>query len=329
MSAIEPLLAAHRRIGPHITRTPLVTSSLLNQWLGHRIHFKAECLQKVGAFKARGACNAIAWQIENGSNPRRIVANSSGNHAQAIAWAARLFGIPATVYMPANVSGVKARATASYGAEVVLCEDRHEADARVADAAAEDGVVWIPPYNDQQVILGQGTAVYEALSDLGDVDAVFAPCGGGGLLSGSLIAARGLCPWARVIGAEPLNANDAAESLRTGSIQRLTRPPDTLADGAMTLAVGDITFGYLKQLDGFYEIEEEAIAYWCQWLNHLLKVRVEPTSALGMAAASRWLAAQDGPKTVLVVLSGGNIDQTTAQALWRRDHLTSRPGPGT
>lgn len=325
MTAIESLLAAHRRIASRVSRTPLLSSSLLNQWLGHDIYFKAECLQKVGAFKARGACNAIAWLVENGRNPRRIVASSSGNHAQAVAWAAGLFGIPATVYMPANVSGVKARATESYGAQVVPCRDRREADARVADAAAEPGTFWVPPYNDRQVILGQGTAVYEALSDMGAVDAVFAPCGGGGLLSGSLIAARGLCPGAKVIGAEPLNANDAAKSLRAGSIQPLAQSPDTLADGAATLAVGDLTFAYLRQLDGFYEIEEEAIAYWCQWLNHLLKVRVEPTAALGMAAASRWLAAQDGPKTVLVVLSGGNIDPSTARALWRLDHLAARP----
>lgn len=325
MPAIESVIAASRRISPFVTRTPVLTSSLLNQWLGHTVYFKAECLQKVGAFKARGACNAIAWLIETQQNPRRIVANSSGNHAQAVAWGASLFGLPATVFMPENVSAVKARATQSYGAEVVFCKNRAEADRLVAEAAAEEGVFWVPPYNHEQVLCGQGTAVFEALNKLGAVDAVFAPCGGGGLLSGSLIAARGLCPTAKVIGAEPLNANDAAQSLRQGSIQTLQAPPDTLADGAMTLSVGEITFEYLKQLDAFYEIDEQAIAYWCQWLNHLLKVRVEPTSALGMAAASLWLAKQSTPQTVLVVLSGGNIDQQTMQKIWHCDYLASCP----
>lgn len=326
MSAIESVVAASRRIGPFVTKTPVLTSSLLNQWLGHTVYFKAECLQKVGAFKARGACNAIAWLMETGQQPKRIVANSSGNHAQAIAWAASLFKLPATVYMPVNVSAVKARATESYGAEVVFCTTRDEADNRVSQAATEEGVFWIPPYNHQQVIFGQGTAVFESLTELGDVDAVFAPCGGGGLLSGSLIAARGLCPGAKVIGAEPLHANDAAQSLRQGTIHSLKVAPDTLADGAMTMSVGEITFEYLKQLDAFYEIGEEDIAYWCQWLNHLLKVRVEPTSALGMAAACQWLTKQSTPQTVLVVLSGGNIDQKTMQKIWRRDCLASRPG---
>ncbi len=331
MLSIESIISASRRIHPFVNKTPILSSSLLNHWLGHKIFFKAECLQKIGAFKARGACNTIAWLRENNklddtaqSRPR-IIANSSGNHAQAVAWAASQFKIPATVYMPENVSTVKARATAAYGAEVVFCKNRLETDAQVTQAAKQDNVYWVPPYNHEQVVAGQGTAVFEALSELGEIDAVFAPCGGGGLLSGSLIAARALSPHAAVIGAEPRNANDAAESRRKGSIQTLQNTPQTLADGAMTLAVGDITFEYLKQLDEFYEVSEADIAYWCQWLNHLLKVRIEPTGALSMAAVKQWLAKQSGSKTVLVVLSGGNMDGKTAQKLWCTDYLTSTP----
>ena len=152
-----------------------------------------------------------------------------------------------------------------------------------------------------------------------------APCGGGGLLSGSLIAARGGAPKAAVIGAEPLNGNDAAESLRKNAIQRLPAAPDTLADGAMTLAVGDITFEYLKQLDDFYEIKEEQLRYWTQGLTHILKIAVEPTSAIAMEAARQWLAKQSGKKKVLIVLSGGNIDQKTRLKIWKEDLLTERP----
>jgi threonine dehydratase len=323
---IDAVVAAKQRIYPYISQTPLLTSALLNKWLGHRVIFKAECLQKIGAFKARGACNTIAWLREHEKETKRIVANSSGNHAQAVAWAAAQFGLSSTIFMPRNVSRVKAQATAAYGAEVVFCETREEVDGRAADAAREEGTYWVPPYNHEQVIAGQGTAAFEALFELGGVDAVFAPCGGGGLLSGTLISTRALSPKAQVIGAEPLNANDAAESLRQGAIQQLQSVPRTLADGAMTIAVGDITFEYLKQLDDFYEIDEDAIVYWAQWLNHLLKVRIEPTSAMAMEAVRNWLAKQKQKRTVLVILSGGNVDQKRVLEIWAKDYLTEVPG---
>ena len=317
--------SAAKRIAPFINHTPTVSSSLLNNWLGHTLYFKAECCQKIGAFKARGGCNAVAKLTELGNKPNRIIANSSGNHAQAVAYAGRQFGIPATIYMPDYSSQVKIQATRSYGADVVLCQSREEADTRVAEAAQEKNVYWIPPYNHEDVIAGQGTAAYEALKETGPVDAVFAPCGGGGLLSGTWISTRYLAPKALVIGAEPLAANDAAESLRTGQIQSLKQKPDTLADGAMTVRVGDITFEYLKQLDGFYEIDENTIVYWTQWLTHLLKLHVEPTSAMSMGAVCQWLKAQKTQQKVLVILSGGNIDVQTNRTIWATDQLTRRP----
>ena len=316
---------AKNRIAPYINKTPMLSSSLLNQWLGHEIYFKCENFQKIGAFKARGGLNTLAWLLETDQKPERIVANSSGNHAQAVAYAAQQFGIPATIFMPEYSSQVKIQATKGYGAKVALSKTRDVSDALVREAAQEKGTYWIPPFNHDQVICGQGTAAYEALSELKEVDAVFTPCGGGGLTSGSFIATKGVSPEIKMFGVEPLQANDAAESLRKGSIQRLQGIPNTLADGAMTMAVGDITFEYLKQLDGFYEIAEEKIGYWTQWLTHLLKCRMEPTSAMTMEGVIQWLKTQTSARRVLVILSGGNMDQLTTKKIWEKDHLTNPP----
>ena len=322
---IKNIQKAKKRIDQFINQTPILSSNRLNEWMGHEIFFKAECFQKIGAFKARGACSTVTWLIENNMNPDLIVTNSSGNHAQAVAWASSLFNIPATIYMPETVSKVKAQATASYGAKTIFCKDRKTVDVQTELASKEKGAYWIPPFNHPQVIAGQGTAVLESLGEIENIDAIFAPCGGGGLLSGSLIATRALSPKSVVIGAEPKNANDAAESLRKNSIHSLPSTPDTIADGAMTLSVGELTFEYLKQLDDFYEIEEEDILYWTQWLSHLLKVRVEPTSAMPMEAVRKWLSIQKSKKRILVVLSGGNIDITTMNKIWRNDFLNHIP----
>lgn len=322
---LDDIVRAKRRISNFINDTPIISSSLLNYWLGHEIFFKAECLQKIGAFKARGACNTISWLIENNKKPKHIIANSSGNHAQAVAWAAKQFRIPSTIYMPIYSSKIKIQATTSYGANIQLCETRIEADERVRLASKESGNYWIPPFNHNQVISGQGTAAYDALKEIDNIDAVFAPCGGGGLLSGTLVSVRALSPNSKVIGVEPMNANDAAESLRKNSIQKLQTVPDTIADGAMTMAVGDITFEYLKLLDDMYEIEEPYILYWTQWLTHLLKLQVEPTSAMTMEGVSRWLSDQSSKRRVLIILSGGNIDQETIVKIWDNNFLINKP----
>ncbi|NNC35084.1 MAG: serine/threonine dehydratase [Croceitalea sp.] len=322
---LKDIEKAKERIVPFVHNTPILSSTLLNEYLGHEIFFKAENFQKIGAFKARGGVNTVAWLLETGQKPNHIVANSSGNHAQAVAYAAKQFGIPATVFMPEYSSKVKIQATRSYGAEVILSKTRDITDQKVREAAQKKGTYWVPPFNHDQVICGQGTAVYEAFHQVKDIDAVFTPCGGGGLTSGSLIATRGLSPKAKMFGVEPLNANDAAESLRKGSIQRLSGIPDTLADGAMTMAVGDITFEYLKQLDGFYEINEDDLVYWTQWLTHLLKCRIEPTCAMPMEAIRQWLRTQKTKQRVLMVISGGNVDQPTTLKIWENDCLTQIP----
>ena len=324
--SIEDVVQARRRIKPYVHQTPILSSSLLNQWLGHEIFFKAECLQKIGAFKMRGATNFIAKRVEEGQKPTRIVANSSGNHAQAVALASSLFGIPSTIFTTENVSAVKAAATQYYGADLRKFPTRVEADEAVKLAKKEDGTVWIPPFNHFDVMAGQGTAAFEALEELGEVDAVFAPCGGGGLASGTLVSTRALSPNACIAACEPLEANDAARSLRSGVIKSLDGPPKTLADGAATPAVGDLTFPLLQQLDEFYEISEESIVYWTQWLQHLLKLHIEPTSAMCMGGVVDWLRTQNaGKKRVLVVLSGGNISQQNSHQIWQTDHLQTLP----
>ncbi|MBC3766908.1 serine/threonine dehydratase [Neptunicella marina] len=317
--------AAAQRISPYATVTPIFQSRMLNSWFGHEIYFKAECLQRGGAFKFRGAINTLSWLQEQGKLPCKVVANSSGNHAQAVALAANLFGIEAEIYTAKNVSKVKAAATEYYGATLNMFETRAEADHQVKLAAEQDGVYWLPPFNHQQVIAGQGTVAYEALQQVEGINAIFAPCGGGGLLSGTLLATRHLAPEADVVGVEPELGNDAMQSLQQGKIVRLPESPKTLADGAATLAVGDLTFPYLQQLDDFYTVEEEQIAYWTQWLQHLLKLHVEPTSAMSMAAVAAWLQQQNTPQKVMVILSGGNIDNSKMQQLWQQDYLQQMP----
>lgn len=321
---------AYERIKTIVQRTPIVESELLNSWLGHQILFKVECLQTTGAFKLRGASNFIAKLAEQNSLPARIVANSSGNHAQAVAYAAKHFNIPVTIYSSKNISAVKAAATQYYGAELKLYDTRTEADAAVQLASEASDTQWIPPFNHPDIIAGQGTAALEALQDMKThykavPDAVFAPCGGGGLVSGTLIATRHLAPLAQVMGVEPLAANDAAESLRTGKICSLQGPADTLADGAATPSVGEHTFGLLQQLDGFYEVNEQDIAYWTQWLQHLLKLHIEPTCAMPMQGVIEWLRTQSQPKKVLVIVTGGNISAQSMQKIWQYDHLLKPP----
>ncbi|NMH61425.1 serine/threonine dehydratase [Alteromonas ponticola] len=317
--------AAHHRIQHKIKRTPLLESTLLNRWLGQRIIFKADCLQTVGAFKIRGATNFVACLKEQGNLPDHIVANSSGNHAQAVACAAKEFGIPATIFAAKTISEVKAAATRSYGAELKLFETRKEADIAVAEAAREPGTVWIPPYNHADIIAGQGTCALEAIEDAGHADAIFAPCGGGGLLSGSFITARELLPNAKVIGSEPLLANDAARSIQSGQIETLMETPDTLADGAATPCLGDLTFPYIQQLDEFYEVNEQQIAYWTQWLQHLLKLHVEPTCAMSMAAVVSWALSAPPGQTAIVLITGGNISQQSMLKIWQTDYLLQPP----
>lgn len=293
-----------------------------------------ECLQTTGAFKLRGASNLLAKLAEQNCLPKQIVANSSGNHAQAVAYAAKYFNLPVTIYGSANMSPVKAAATQYYGAKLKLFEQRILADKAVARASKEPDTLWIPPFNHPDIIAGQGSATLEAIEQMTSTkgfnqtpNAIFAPCGGGGLVSGSLIAAQSITPKPQVIGVEPLAANDAARSIRSGRIERLQGTPNTLADGAATPSVGEHTFEYLTQLDDFFEVNERDIAYWTQWLQHLLKLHIEPTCAMTMQGVIDWLKKHQhkNPQHILVIISGGNISTQTMQKIWAVDYLSEPP----
>lgn len=320
----EQVLAAQARISPYIHRTPLISSSFLNNCLGHEIVFKAESLQKCGAFKIRGALNALLELKEQGKLPEKIVAFSSGNHAQAVAYAGSLLGVKTTVVIPKYVSKVKQQATRAYGAEIIITNTRQETE-KLSYQMQSEGAFLLPPSDNDAVIAGQGTACLEALQDGVNPNAAFATCGGGGLLAGSLLATKLLSPQTKVFGAEPKMANDAATSVRDGKIFSFAETPMTIADGARTLHISERSFYYLKQLAGFYEVEEEQIIYWTQWLSHLLKISVEPTSAVAMAAAHIWLKSQPQGQKILVIISGGNIDAISQRQIWQENYLEKLP----
>ena len=323
---IRDVAAAYERIRDQIHATDIVTSESLNRELGHHITFKLECNQRVRAFKARGALNALKKLQGLGQLPNRVVAYSSGNHAQGVAWAARELGIPATIFIPANASKVKIQATRDLGAQVVVCRNRAEAEMAAAEIEA-NGAYLIPPFDHDSVIEGQGTVLYEALQQGARPGVVFVPCGGGGLASGTQVVASSASPRIRTFAAEPLAVNDAAESIRQGRIVEAPHLGETIADGVRTPRISERTFQYLRQLDGFVEVNEDAIIFWTQKLNSLLRphlqqgVIIEPTAALAMAAANQWLARQEEGQNVLVILTGGNVDEATAARIWPKSKL--------
>jgi len=325
MLSPESVLEAQTRIGPYLARTPLLESSLLNSWLGHDLVFKVESFQRTGAFKARGALNALLLAKSKGKAVDKVVTVSSGNHGQAIAWAGRLLQLRVTVFAPADISTVKRQAMEGYGAQVIATNTRAEAESAV-EAMKESGAHFVHPYDDDDVIAGQGTACLEALQDTAQhPTAIFGPCGGGGLLSGTILATDTQTHRVPVFGAEPALGNDAVRSYRSKAIVRLPESPPTIADGARTLAVSARTLQHLLRLENFYEVSEEEICYWAQWLPTLLKVAVEPTSAVAMGGALEWLKSQHTRQRVLVILSGGNIDRLTYQKIWKDDLLREAP----
>lgn len=309
---------AHQRILPHIKRTPLLESEYLNEQLNANIFFKFEGAQTTGSFKLRGALNALLTMQELSDTPQHVVTFSSGNHAQAVAYACQKLEIPATIYIPKTASDYKINMTRFLGANVVVTDTRAEAEMR-SHQLAEQGATFIHPYDNDSVLLGQGTSCYETLMDGLQPDAIFAPIGGGGLISGTFLATQLLSPRSLVIGAEPLQANDAFQSYHQGRITSFNQSPDTIADGARTLAVAERTFDYIKQLDEIILANEEEILHWTKVLFSHLKVTVEPTSAVAMVACKKWLQCQVAvPRpTLLVILSGGNIDTNTFQTIWR------------
>lgn len=298
-------------------RTPVVTSSWLDAELGIELHLKCENLQRMGAFKFRGAYNTLS-RLDDAARAAGVVAFSSGNHAQAVALAARLLSIPATIVMPTDAPQIKLTATKGYGAQVVTYDRQTEDRAAIAqELAARDGRTVVPPFDNPQIAAGQGTAALELLQEVPDLDVVIAPLGGGGLLSGTAVATHGIRPQATVFGAEPAAGDDGKRSLDAGEI--VTIPvPDTLADGAQTTALGQLTFPIIRELvTDIVRVTDDELVAGMRSLAHTCKLVVEPTGALAFAAA-RTLAPSMPAAKVGVILSGGNVDLDRYAALIAR-----------
>jgi threonine dehydratase len=303
---LEDVLAAAERIHDHVHRTPVMTSTAVDHIAGAGLHFKCENLQKVGAFKARGATNAVL-SLDDVSARRGVATHSSGNHAAALAYAASIRGIPAHVVMPSSAPPVKKAAVAGYGALITECEPTLEArETTLDEVVARTGATFIHAYDNPMVIAGQGTAALELITDVPDLDAVIAPVGGGGLMSGTAIAVSASRPDIAIWGSEPAGADDAYRSLRDGTIYPSVAP-QTVADGLLT-SLSDRTFRILcERLEGILTVSEESIVNAMRLLWERMKLVVEPSGAVPLAAVLEQPERFAG-RRVGLILSGGNVD---------------------
>jgi threonine dehydratase len=303
----DDIAAAADRIAGHAHRTPVLTSRSANEELGAQVFFKAENMQRMGAFKFRGGFNALS-RFNEAQRKAGVVAFSSGNHAQAIALSAKILGIPATIIMPEDAPASKVAATRGYGGTVVSY-DRYKEDREAIGRklAEEQGMTLIPPYDHADVIAGQGTAAKELFEEVGELDYFFVCLGGGGLLSGSALATRALSPKCKLYGVEPEAGNDGQQSFRSGSIVHIDTPK-TIADGAQTQHLGTLTFPIIqREVDDILTVNDAELVDAMLFFASRMKIVVEPTGCLGFAAARKMKEALRG-KRVGVLISGGNVD---------------------
>lgn len=302
----EDVAAAHERVRAHVVRTPVLSAAAIDARVGAKVFFKCENLQNMGAFKSRGAFNALA-QLGAEEKKRGVLAFSSGNHAQAVALAGKVLGIRATIVMPEDAPKVKLEGTRSHGAEVVLYakgQDREEISARLAK---ERNLTLIPPFDHPHIVAGQGTAAKELFEETGPLDYLLVPCGGGGLLSGSALAARKLSPGCKVIGVEPAAGDDAGRSFRAKRLVKIP-VPETIADGAKTQSLGAVTLPLILQnVDDMLAVSDDELLRAMFFLWEKLRTVVEPTGALAACALFEKKVCAPG-KRVGVLLSGGNVD---------------------
>ena len=306
---LPAIRAAAERIRPYAHRTPVLTCSSLDDLTGAELFFKCENLQKVGAFKFRGAANAV-FSLSEQEAAKGVATHSSGNHAQALALAAGLRGIPAHIVMPENSPKVKVAAVRGYGARIVFCpptqKDREQTLERVVDRT---GATFIHPYNDPAIIAGQGTCALELLEQVSDLELVMAPVGGGGLLSGTALCCHYLKPGLRIIAAEPSGADDAFRSLRDGRIYP-SENPQTVADGLRT-SLGTLTFPIIRRyVERIVTVEEESIVAAMRNVWERMKILIEPSAAVPLAAVLEGGFDARG-KRIGIILSGGNVDLDT------------------
>jgi len=318
MSVTYPdVAAAHERIRAHAKRTPVLTSATIDALTGATVFFKCENFQRMGAFKFRGAFNALS-QLDAAQKKRGVIAFSSGNHAQAVALAGKLLGIQAVIVMPADAPKVKLDATRGYGAEIVVYQKGEPRDQIAEKLSRERNLTLIPPFDHPHVIAGQGTAAKELIEDAGPLDALLVPCGGGGLISGCAIAARHLAPQCRVIGVEPAAGDDATRSFKTKQLVKI-QTPETIADGARTESLGKLTFPLvLENVSDMTTVSDDELLRAMFFLWERMKIVVEPTGALAACALLQKKLSFPG-KRVGVIVSGGNVDfRCAAETLRQR-----------
>ena len=306
LPSITDIMQAHSRIRPYIHLTPVLSSKQLNGIFGCELYFKCENLQKVGAFKFRGATNAVL-SLTPEERGKGVVTHSSGNHAAALALAAAMNGVKAYIVMPETAPEVKKKAVAGYGAEITFCKPTLESREGTANQIiAEKGAVMVHPYDNFKVICGQGTSALELLDEINDLEIVIAPVGGGGLMSGTSTTVKNINPEIKVIGAEPLNANDAWKSFTTGVLTPSVNPL-TIADGLLT-SLSDLTFSIIKKnVDNIFTAREESIIECMLLVWERMKIIIEPSSATALAIVRENPDYFRGKKTG-IILSGGNVD---------------------
>lgn len=314
---LDTIRAAHERIRPYIHRTPVLTNSWLNDACRASLFFKCENFQKVGAFKARGATNAV-FALDDETARRGVATHSSGNHGAAVARAAKLRGIPAHIVMPSNSAKVKIRAVESYGAQVVFCEPTEESrEIKCAEVINQTGATLIHSFENEHVVAGQGTAAIELLDDIAELDVIMCPVGGGGLLSGTAIAAKSMRPQIKVIAVEPENADDAAQSFRAGR-RLVTEKKFTIADGLRT-NIGEPNFAIVQScVDDIVTVSEEAIISAMRTIWETMKIIIEPSAAVPYAAIADGVIDVNGKRTG-IILTGGNVDLDTLPWSGNRD----------
>jgi len=312
MVSFNDIAGAHERIKAQAKRTPVLTSATVDALTGASVFFKCENFQRMGAFKFRGAFNALS-QLKDEQKQKGVVAFSSGNHAQAVALSGRILGIKTVIVMPDDAPKVKLDATRGYGAEVVQYAKDQPREELAGKLATERGLMLIPPFDHPHIIAGQGTAAKELIEDAGPLDVVLVPCGGGGLLSGCAIAAKHLAPQCRVYGVEPAAGNDASQSFVTKRLVSIAIP-DTIADGARTPSLGKLTFPIiLRTVDDMLTVTDQELARAMFFLWERMKIVIEPTGALAACALLEKKTDLKGKK-VGVILSGGNVDLRWAAA---------------
>jgi threonine dehydratase len=313
MDIFELVKAAQKRLEGHAHVTPILTSRTLNQLIGADIFLKCENFQRMGAFKFRGAYNAMS-RLTDDQKKNGVITHSSGNHAQAVALVGRLLGIKTVVVMPNDAPVIKRTATEGYGASVIEYDPEETTREKLSkDLEIEHGYTLVPPYDHIDIVAGQGTAAMELLDKHDSLNMLLAPCGGGGLLSGCAVAAKGKNPNCRVIGIEPKLADDATKSFHSGKLHTVKNPP-TIADGTRTPSLGEVTFPLVREyVDDMKTVSESAIIEAVKFLFYRMKLVVEPSGALGVAAL---LSGEIQPRgRVGIILSGGNIDGTTMKTI--------------